>query len=414
MLALPMRLPRPTNPLLAGRDGRLFLGAQALDALAQGISGVALPWLVLDGGGSAGAAGLVATMALVPYVLFGLVAGVVGDRLARRPLLLGAHATQAVAALAIPLWTLSGHPPLGIVLAAAFVIGSCRVFADAAAFGAVSSIVGREHFTQGQAILSAAWSLGLVIGPAAGGALIALFGAGRALALEALAFALAALLLVCVRDRLAAPQDRPAERPREAIVEGLRVIGREPVIRAFFVMSSAWNIVAVGVLTLMVPLLRQDIGLSASQAGWALASGAAMGVVAAPLVGPLDRRFGGVTIVLWGSAVNGVTALGVGLAWSFWAVLPAIAALYLAEWVTMAAFIGERQRRAPEHLQARVGISGRTINMAAGTVGAALASGATAFAGLREIYVAMALGTLVLAAGAWRPIRRAEQRSRTR
>jgi MFS family permease len=409
-----MRLPRPTNPLLAGRDGRLFLGAQALDALAQGISAVALPWLVLDGGGSAGAAGLVATMGLVPYVLFGLVAGVVGDRMGRRALLLTSHGIQAFAALVIPLWTLTGHPPLGVVLAAAFLIGSCRVFADAAAFGAVAAIVGREHFTQGQAILSGAWAIGLVTGPAAGGALIALAGAGRALALEAVAFFLAAGLLLLLRSRLEAPAGRPRETPREAVVAGLRVIGREPIIRAFFTLSAAWNILAVGVLTLLVPLLREEVGLSASETGWALGIGAAMGLAAAPLVGPLDRRYGGVTIVLWGCAVNGVTALAVGLAWSFWAVVPALAALQLAEWVTMAAFVGERQRRAPEHLQARVGISGRTINMASSTVGAALASAATTFASLRAIYVTMALATLVLSAVAWRPIRRAEQRSRAR
>ena len=410
-----MRLPRPTNPLLSGRDGRLFLAAQALDALAVGISTVALPWLVLDGGGSAGAAGLVATMALVPYVLFGLVAGVAGDRFARRQLLLGAHTVQALAAIVIPLWTFeAGTPPIGIVLAAAFVIGTCRVFADAAAFGAVSCIVGRAHFTEGQAMLSAAWSIGLVAGPAAGGALIAAIGAGEALIIEFAAFVLAALLLLCMRDRLAASSDRPHERLRDALVEGLRVIGNEPIIKAFFVMSSAWNIVAAGVLTLLVPLLKDAIGLTSAEAGWALASGAAMGVVAAPLVGPLNRRFGGVTIVLWGTLINGVTALAIGLALGFWALLPAICALYLAEWVTMSAFIGERQRRAPRHLQARVGISGRTINMASATVGAALASAATEFFGLREIYVVMAVLTLVVGLVAWRPIRRAERRSLAR
>jgi MFS family permease len=354
-------------------------------------------------------------MALVPYVLFGLVAGVAGDRFARRQLLLGAHTVQALAAIVIPLWTLeAGTPPIGIVLAAAFVIGTCRVFADAAAFGAVSCIVGRAHFTEGQAMLSAAWSIGLVAGPAAGGALIAAIGAGEALIIEFAAFVLAALLLLCMRDRLAAASDRPYERLRDALVEGLRVIGNEPIIKAFFVMSSAWNIVAAGVLTLLVPLLKDAIGLTSAEAGWALASGAAMGVVAAPLVGPLNRRFGGVTIVLWGTVINGVTALAIGLAWGFWALLPAICALYLAEWVTMSAFIGERQRRAPRHLQARVGISGRTINMASATVGAALASAATEFFGLRDIYVVMAVLTLVVGLVAWRPIRRAERRSLAR
>ena len=410
-----MRLRRPTNPLLTGRDGRLFLTAQALDALAVGISTVALPWLVLDGGGSAGAAGLVAATGLVPYVLFGLIAGVAGDRFAKRQLLLGAHTLQALAAIVIPLWTFqAGTPPIGIVLAAAFIIGTCRVFADAAAFGAVSCIVGRAHFTEGQAMLSAAWSIGLVAGPAAGGALIAAIGAGEALVIEFAAFVLAAALLLLMRDRLVASADRPHERTGEALLQGLRVIGSEPVIKAFFVMSSAWNIVAAGVLTLLVPLLKDEIGLSSAEAGWALAIAAAMGVVAAPLVGPLNRRVGGVTIVLWGGVINAVTALGVGLAFGFWALLPAICALYLAEWITMAAFIGERQRRAPPHLQARVGISGRTINMASATVGAALASAATEFTGLREIYVGMAVLTLVVVLVAWRPIRRAERRSLAR
>ena len=38
--------------MLAARDGRLLLAAQSLDALAIGVAGVALPWLVLNGGGS--------------------------------------------------------------------------------------------------------------------------------------------------------------------------------------------------------------------------------------------------------------------------------------------------------------------------------------------------------------------------
>ena len=72
------------NPLLATRDGRLFLGAQGLDFVAQGVSSVALPWLILDGGGSTLAAGLVFTLTVLPYVVFGLPAGVVGDRYPRR------------------------------------------------------------------------------------------------------------------------------------------------------------------------------------------------------------------------------------------------------------------------------------------------------------------------------------------
>ena len=70
--------------LLQSGDGRRLLAAQLFDSLGAGVGLVALPWLVLDAGGDASTAGLVAVFGLVPYVLFGLFAGVTGDRRSRR------------------------------------------------------------------------------------------------------------------------------------------------------------------------------------------------------------------------------------------------------------------------------------------------------------------------------------------
>ena len=70
--------------LLESSDGRRLLAAQLFDSLGAGVGLVALPWLVLDAGGDASTAGLVAVFGLVPYVLFGLFAGVTGDRRSRR------------------------------------------------------------------------------------------------------------------------------------------------------------------------------------------------------------------------------------------------------------------------------------------------------------------------------------------
>ncbi len=77
---------------------------------------MALPWLVLDAGGSASTAGLVAVFALVPYVLFGLFAGVTGDRRSRKRVIVTAHATQTACALVVPLWAITGATPEWLVL----------------------------------------------------------------------------------------------------------------------------------------------------------------------------------------------------------------------------------------------------------------------------------------------------------
>ena len=111
--------------------------------VAAGVSSIALPWLVLDGGGSNTEAGLVFAFSMLPYVVFGLAAGVVGDRYNRRTIMWITHAMQVFAALLVPIWALSGQPPLIVILGAAFVIGTARVFVDAAVFGAIAALIGR-------------------------------------------------------------------------------------------------------------------------------------------------------------------------------------------------------------------------------------------------------------------------------
>src|SRR4051812_42888182 len=279
--------------MLAVRDGRLLLAAQSLDALAIGVAGVALPWLVLNGGGSHGQAGLVFALTVVPYVVFGLVAGAAGDRFPRRAVMLWAHAVQAALAAVIPLWTIAHVPPVAAILPLAFAIGSARVFADAGTFGAVASIVGPERFGEGQATLSAAWGVGLFAGPALGGLLVAAVGPGFALAAEAGACAAAALLVLAIRSGLDHDADEPPVGSAAAIGEGLRYMLRSKAIATYTAVIVAFNLAGAGSYALLVPLLRDHMGLPARQVGAILAAGELSAVAAAAVVGPLTRRFGG-------------------------------------------------------------------------------------------------------------------------
>ena len=76
----------------------------------------------------------------------------------------------------------------------------------------------------------------------------------------------------------------------------------------------------------------------------------------------------------------------------------------------MNVFIGERQRRAPAHLQARVGISGRMLMTFSMTLGALAASAAAHVVSLRAIYVAMGVATLLVGVAATPLLRRAAAR----
>jgi MFS family permease len=379
--------------IFAVRDGRLFLAAQGLDAVAIGVSLVALPWLVLRGGGSAGEAGLVYPATILPYFVFGLPAGAIGDRYPRRAVMLASHISQASFAAVIPIWTLSGTPPLGVILGAGFAVGAGRVFADAGAFGAVAAIVGTERFGEGQAALSACWSLGLFAGPALGGALVAAVGPGAALAAEAAALILAALCIVLVRTSLGQAQSDTGEPP---VREGLRFMMGNHAILTITVVSVTWSLLGAGAYALVVPLLRDEVDLGSAAAGAILAVGSAAGFAASFMVGRLSKRYGAMRLLAACYLAAPLATAALGVAEGFGVALVAEATMVLIAGLVSVVVIGERQRRAPERLQGRVGIAGRMVMLAAMAAGSTVASALTGPWGTRTVYLAMAAATFAV------------------
>ena len=388
-------------PLGWSRDARLFLIAQLADATALGLSLVAVPWLLLDRGAGTGLAGFAYALTLLPYVAFGLIAGAVGDRTARRQLMYRSHVAQAVAAAVIPLWAAVGSPPIPVIFACVLVVGSARVFADSAAFGALEAIVGAERFSRGQSILGAAWGIGFFVGPAVAGALIPLIGPATTLAVEAGALALAAVAVGTIHAAFSVPgSSKSTSTFRESIVEGLQTIWRDSTVRAYTGIATAWMGATAGAQALLVPLLRKSVGLSAPAAGTVFAVGALMGLAAVPTLAFLERRTQPRWITVGGMIICAAAIFVVASAASAPHVLLGVIPLELGGAVLAAVFVGERQRRVASSMQARVGISGRTLVLAAASVGALVASAVAPAAGLRTTYIVMAGLALLVTVGA--------------
>ena len=382
--------------LLQSGDGRRLLAAQLFDSLGAGVGLVALPWLVLDAGGDASTAGLVAVFGLVPYVLFGLFAGVTGDRRSRRRVIIAAHGTQTLCALAVPLWAITGATPEWLVLAVAFAVGIARTFADAAAFGAIAQIVGPAQFGRAQGLLSTVWATGMVSGPALGGQLIEAVGPSRAIAVQCAAFALAAACALAIRHPLRPPTPNSGGL-REAMREGIDVIRDTPVVRRITLATLCWNLAFYGAEALVVPFLRDVIHLDGRHVGWVLGLGALIGILTGPVIVWLEGRTSAPAVIVTGIVISGLAVLALAVSTAFWEVLAVWIVLSLAQWVSFTTAIGERQRHAPAHLQARVGITGRAIAIGSMTAGATGASLLAHVVELRTLYVGMGIATLLVA-----------------
>ena len=147
-------------------------------------------------------------------------------------------------------------------------------------------------------MLSGAWAVGMLVGPMIGGALIASIGAAQTVIVQSVAFAAAALLTVALRTPLDAAPAGPPDAAWAALKQGLALVVRDRIIRAYMWIMATVNTVSVGAHALIVPLLREELHLSSGQAGAILAVGAGVGGLGtAALVPFFIRRLGGQPLV---------------------------------------------------------------------------------------------------------------------
>ena len=395
------------NVILTTRDGRRFLVAQLMDSLGGGLSSVVLPWLVLDAGGSGPEAGAAFLVGTVPYVLLGLPAGEVGDRRPRRRVMQVGVACQLLAALLIPVVVLAGTDardlPLALIYAAGLGVTAGRVFVDAAAFGAIARLVGHGHFVEGQTALSFVWSLGLLIGPALGGALIGLVGADNALWVQAAGFALALVLITSMRVELG-----PGDERHEGVggfASGLRLVLGHPMLRILTAVGMAWNLSLNMIYALLVVFARGQLGAGAPETGWMLAIGGGAGLIGGLSTQAVHRRFGAGRTLRGGLVAS---AAGVGAAGAVAQRLAGHHRLLAAGRIGTAVHHHADQRAADAggaHEQARVGITGRMVALLAATLGALLGSALVAHMRPSSVFAVSATATVLVALAGQRLLR---------
>ncbi len=385
------------NPLLRSRDGRALLLTQAMHALAQGMMTVIIPWLILENGGSMSQAAVGFAITFVPFLLLAVPAGIAGDRMARRPLMGGALTLGVLVAAILAVVLGAGVPGIWVLYAGAFLIGSVRVFVDAAMFGALVTVAPREEIMPAQAALAQAFNLGYFGGPAIAGLALVL-GAGNAMWMVAGVMALAAVAAGTASahlDELAA-----STGPRPGVRHGLAFLFLSRNLRAITITAICWSLASGAAISLAVPHLRNDLHVSGAALAAVLGAGVACMMLATPIVTRLDRRHADETIVVLACAAYVVPAVAMAVIPGVLGAALAYAPLMLANAVCAATLMGARARRVPQSLQALAGIAGRTLVMTGLAAGAALGGVMADIVGTRGAYgvVALALACTAIAA----------------
>jgi MFS family permease len=386
---------------------RLWL-AHAVTTAGSWVSFVVLPLFVYQLTGSPLQTALLSVVQFVPYPLFGLVAGAVADRSDRRRLMIGSELASGVALGSVPLAAAFDALTLPHVYLVGFLATSFYVWFDAADFGAVPAIAGKQNVVEAQsAIYSTATFLG-IIAPSVGGLLAAVVGAANAVALDATTYGVSALLILSIRRPFATDVPEPLTEPIvrrtvRDIREGLSFLWSQQIVRTLTLLGFGVSFSGGAMSGLLVVYAVQALGFSDRGGAVgvlfsAVAAGTLLGSLALPR---LARRIAPTRITLWALPVDTVLLLGVACAPGLGAALALLLAWSLVQMTIILNGITLRQRVTPDRLQGRVNVTARMIAWG-GTPFGALVGGVIADrAGVRVALAAVAGGVAASAVAAW-------------
>jgi predicted MFS family arabinose efflux permease len=189
---------------LAVRSFQLLAGGQFTSTIGDYCYAVALPWLVLSNHGSAILLGTVLACYGVPRMVFIPIGGVLADRIGPRTVMLMADAARCVLVAALAVLAARHTASLAALGPLAALIGAGEGLFLPASFALMPSLLDEEQLAAGNAISTAAVQAGSLLGPALGGALVAVTHASTwAFAIDAASFAVSALTLALIPARAA-------------------------------------------------------------------------------------------------------------------------------------------------------------------------------------------------------------------
>lgn len=266
------------------------------------LSTIAIPWLVLTTTGSAVLTGVVAFAELLPYVVVKALAGPLIDRIGPKRIAVTCDAASVGVVALVPALHALHALPMSVLLPIVFAMGVLRGPSDAAKQSLVPAVaelaaVPLERVT---GVAGAIERLGSTVGAAAAGGLVALIGASQALTVNAVTFALAALIMRWGIPPQPDPVPVPAAAPGAEVHErSLTTYGRElragwdflrgdAVLVGIVAMVATTNLLDQAWSAVLLPVWVRDGGYGAALLGliFAVFSGASvLGAVVASVLG---------------------------------------------------------------------------------------------------------------------------------
>lgn len=345
---------------LRHRDFRLLWIGQIVSVTGSQMQLAAINWHIYLLTHSALALGLVGACRAVPIILCSLIGGVVADVMDRRRLMMATQTVMLVCSAILALVTFSGLERVWPILLLTAIASGAWAFDTPARQALMPTLVPVKDFPNAVSLSMLMFQIGLIVGPPLAGFLLASHGPGLVYAINAGSFVAVILGLALMRAGGRAEKNE-SQAPRisfAALVEGLRFVGRTPII----VQTMTLDFVATFFASAnqLLPIFARDILQVGAQGYGFLGAAPAGGAVISGLVmarlGTLKRQG---TIVILSVAVFGAATIAFGVSRVFWFSLLMLAIAGAADTVSTILRQTIRQLATPNYLRGRM----TSINM---------------------------------------------------
>ncbi|MFN8185812.1 MAG: MFS transporter [Gaiellales bacterium] len=291
------------------RDFRLLWTGLSVSLFGDGLFLVALAWQTYELSNSPSALATVGLAWTLPMVSLLLLGGVISDRFDRRRIMIASDLLRGSAVAAIGVLGVSGHIELWhlYLLSALFGVGDA-LFPPA--FGAlVPQIVPGNLLVQANSVDAFMRPLMLqLLGPAAGGLIVAAVGAAGAFLVDAGTFTVSVAALLFMRSRPLPRREAAQASMLGDIREGLRFVRSQTWLWATFAMAAVSLLFYLGPFEVLLPfVVKNEVGGSARDLGFVFAAAGVGGIVASLFTAQrrLPRRVITVMYLCFAVAVSG-------------------------------------------------------------------------------------------------------------
>lgn len=341
-------------PARMGTSFRWLVGSAWVGNLGDGIALAAGPLLVASQTSDPLLVALAGLLQRLPWLLFGLHAGVLADRVDRRLVVVAVDLVRAFVLVVLVGALVTGAVDTTVVLVAMFLLGTAEVFADTTSATLLPMVVPRADLGIGNArMMTATITMNQLVGPSVGAALFAL-GTAWPFVVQAVCLLLGALLV----SRMVVPPLPVVDGPRHVgrdIAEGFRWTWANPAVRTLTLAIVTFNVTYGAAWSVLVLYATDRLGLGPIGFGLLTTVGALGGIAGTAGYDWLERHASLAAIMRVGLVVETFTHLGLALTTTPWVamVIMFVFGVHAFVWGTTSRTV--RMRAVPHHLQGRVG-----------------------------------------------------------